>query len=144
MSKAEIYHSSMLDELTESITPSESYKTRKRMLLATRIDDAIQAKGWKKKEFALALGKKPSEITKWLSGTHNFTIDTLFDIEELLGIELVSVIDSPKEQVIRFHLEVSTKSGAAVQWTRETDMGRGSQIRIKRSTKIESGNVEWG
>jgi len=59
------------------------------MLVALRIDKGIKAKGWKKKDLALALNKQRSEITKWLSGTHNFNTDTLFDIERVLNIELV-------------------------------------------------------
>jgi transcriptional regulator with XRE-family HTH domain len=54
------------------------------MLLAARIDDARKAKGWSQHEFAEQMGKNPSEISKWLSGTHNFTSDTLWDIEEKL------------------------------------------------------------
>ena len=31
-----------------------------------------------------------NEISKWLSGTHNFSSDALFDIEEILGIEVIT------------------------------------------------------
>ncbi len=61
------------------------------MLLAAKIDNAIKAKYWKKKEFAESLNKKPSEIAKWLSGTHNFTIETLFDIERVLDINIIFI-----------------------------------------------------
>mgnify|MGYP000851338848 CR=1 FL=1 len=61
------------------------------MLLAGRIEDAIKEKGWRKVDFAGAMGKRPSEVTKWLSGTHNFNIETLFDIENVLGIKLFVV-----------------------------------------------------
>ena len=74
MSKAETYNSSILDEIFDSITPEDEDKIRKRMLLATRIDMGIKAKGWKKKD--LALNKQRSEITKWLSGIHIFNTDT--------------------------------------------------------------------
>lgn len=86
--KAETYSSSLIDELLKGISPEEQERTDKRMLLAARIDDGIKAKGWKKKDFAMAMSKTPSEITKWLSGTHNFTADTLFDIERVLEINL--------------------------------------------------------
>ena len=35
------------------------------------------------------MGKhSPSLVTKWLSGTHNFTVDTLIELEHVLEIDL--------------------------------------------------------
>jgi len=52
------------------------------MLIAAKIDDAIKAKNWKKKDLLEAMGRKnPSLVTKWLSGTHNFTVDTLVELK---------------------------------------------------------------
>jgi ribosome-binding protein aMBF1 (putative translation factor) len=87
----------------------QTAKVKKRMMLAAKIDDGIKAKGWKKKDLAEALNKQPSEITKWLSGTHNFTSDTLWDIEDVLDIELISLADKKQEQVTYYYLTVSQK-----------------------------------
>lgn len=87
--KPETYHSSIMDDILNDITPEEFEKTEKIMSLALKIDKAIKAKGMRKIEFAKKLGKLPSEITKWLSGTHNFTISTLIDIEQVLDVQLV-------------------------------------------------------
>ncbi len=54
-----------------------------KMRVAARIDDIRQELNLSKSEFAELLGKHPSEITKWLSGTHNFTQDTYTLIEVL-------------------------------------------------------------
>jgi len=89
------YNSKVLDDLLSEITSEELSRTEKRMLLAARIDDAIKIKNWKKRDFAKAIGKKPSEISKWLSGTHNFTADTLFDIERILDIHLFKLECKP-------------------------------------------------
>lgn len=86
--KQEVYNSSLLDELLSEITPEEQEKTNKRMMLAAKIAAAIKAKGWKKSEFAERMGKYPSDVSKWLSGTHNFETDTLFEIEKVLGVDL--------------------------------------------------------
>ena len=107
--KARNYTSDILDELLSEITPEEQRRTDKRMLLAARIDDAMKAKGWKKGDLAREMNKQPSVITRWLSGTNNFESDTLFDIERVLGINLITIKDSPKEQVIRYHVIVSEK-----------------------------------
>ncbi|MHC1705755.1 MAG: multiprotein-bridging factor 1 family protein [Tenuifilaceae bacterium] len=99
MNKVESYKSNLIDDLFQGISKEELERTEKRMLLAARIDDAIKAKGWKNKHLAAALGKSPSEISKWLSGTHNFTADTLFDIERELSVTLIS-LDNQKEKTI--------------------------------------------
>jgi len=86
----------LLDELFEEIQDSKALKrTENRMLLAQKIDMGMKAKGWNKTKFAKEIGQKNSVITRWLSGTHNFTSDTLTDISELLNINLIdSKIDN--------------------------------------------------
>jgi ribosome-binding protein aMBF1 (putative translation factor) len=69
----------------------ESQRTRTSILLAAKINSAIAEQGWSKFKFAQALKTKPSIISKWLSGTHNFTTDTLTDIQCLLEIELLNL-----------------------------------------------------
>lgn len=88
--KARGYSSPLLKGLLENRNELETNRTRNRMLLAARIDDLLKAKGWKKKDLAEKLNKKPSVITKWLSGTHNFTMDTLSDLESVFG-EKISI-----------------------------------------------------
>lgn len=95
MNNRKSYNSQVIDDLLREITPEELSRTEKRMLLAVCIDEAIKIKGWKKRDFAKAIGKKPSEISKWLSGTHNFTADTLFDIERILDIHLFKLECKP-------------------------------------------------
>jgi len=107
MSKAKEYISNTLETLLIDINPQEEKKVICRMKLAARIDESRKKKGWNKKEFAKRLNKQPSEITKWLSGTHNFTCDTLVDIQEVLGIELINIEEKQREQVIQFHIEIS-------------------------------------
>lgn len=85
MKKKESNIKSSLEVLLEEITPEQQARTDNRMMLAASIADAMEAKGWNNKQLMEALGKKnPSEITRWLSGTHNFTADTLTDIGRVL------------------------------------------------------------
>lgn len=79
----------LLNDLLSTIRADEQSKTDKKMILAVKIANAIKAKGHNKSEFAEVLGKQPSEISKWLSGTHNFTVETLMDIEQVLSIQLL-------------------------------------------------------
>ena len=90
---------SLLDNLLAQITPEEQTRTDRKMRIAAIIDDAIKSKGWGRKQFAERMNKKPSEISKWLSGTHNFTIDTLIDIEQMLEIKLLNLTERRKKRV---------------------------------------------
>jgi transcriptional regulator with XRE-family HTH domain len=44
-----------------------------------------------KREFARMVGKRPSEISRWLAGTHNFTLATIAKIEITLGTNLINI-----------------------------------------------------
>ncbi|MCH3993791.1 MAG: helix-turn-helix domain-containing protein [Prevotella sp.] len=86
-------------------------KTRKRMLIAMKIDTALHEKGLTQKQFAQKMGKTESEISDWLSGNRNFTSDTLMDIEQALDINLLnttrshSVVVPESGIAYRFHAE---------------------------------------
>ena len=67
--------------------------------IATHIQDVLNAKGWTQKDLAEKMGRQNSEISKWLTGTHNFTLKTLAKIESLIGEE---VVFSKKQAVNRF------------------------------------------
>ena len=43
-------------------------------------------------DLAIQLGKKEAEISKWMRGTHNFTIDTLVAIENALDAPILHVV----------------------------------------------------
>jgi transcriptional regulator with XRE-family HTH domain len=94
------YNSTILQEILEKITPLEMEKTKTKMLLATRIEDFLIANKWTKAQFASKTSRRPSEITKWLSGTHNFTLDTLTEIAHALGIDLTTLFGKPQKDVL--------------------------------------------
>lgn len=111
MAKAENYPSSILDDLLDEISPKEMRKTEKRMKLAAKIADALEAKGWSKGEFAARMGKnQQSVVTKWLSGTHNFNAETLMDIEEVLEIDLLHLKEKSEAPSITFNVKISSSA----------------------------------
>jgi plasmid maintenance system antidote protein VapI len=59
--------------------------------ISNRINDLMIQRRLSKLEFAKALGKRPSEVTKWLSGQHNFTIRTLSLLSTFFGEPLVRI-----------------------------------------------------
>jgi transcriptional regulator with XRE-family HTH domain len=51
----------------------------------------MKERGLSKKQFADALGRKPSEVTKWLSGEHNFTLKTIASLSAFFGKPVIKV-----------------------------------------------------
>lgn len=107
--KARKYNSSKLQELLDEVTPLEMEQTKVKMQLAARIEDFMRAKGWNKSQFAEKVGKNPSEITKWFSGTQNFTTDVLTEIASALGVELTALFGKKQVHVI-YRKEIVVKS----------------------------------
>lgn len=80
----------VLGRMIAEVDPVKLAKTRNRMIVAAKIADAMKAKDLNQKQFAKLMGRTESEISDWLSGDRNFTIDTLFDIGQALGITFLS------------------------------------------------------
>jgi len=64
--------STSLQQLLGEIAPEEKTESRLSFQISNRIDSLMKERGLSKKQFADALGRKPSEVTRWLSGEHNF------------------------------------------------------------------------
>ncbi len=66
--------------------------------IVDRIHDILRLKNLSQKDLADLLEKRESEVSKWMTGTHNFTLKTLVKIEDVLGFPIIKVIS--KEKVI--------------------------------------------
>ena len=85
MKKTRKYKNPLRVRNRENRDPLESLQIKNKMLVSARIDDIRIELGLSKSGFAELVGQKPSVITKWLSGTHNFTQDTYTLIEHKTG-----------------------------------------------------------
>jgi len=65
--------------------------------IANRIYDILLEKGMSQKDFARLMGKTETEVSRWLSGTHNMTMATICKISSVLGEEIITV--KPREKV---------------------------------------------
>jgi hypothetical protein len=107
--KARKYNSSKLQELFSEVTPLEMEQTKTKMQLAARIEDLMRSNGWNKSQFAEKVNKNPSEITKWFSGTQNFTTDVLTEIAFALGVDIATLFGKKQIQVI-YRKEIVVRS----------------------------------
>ena len=87
------YSSPVIKALLSKISAVEKKKNLTKMTIAARLDDLIKARGWSKSLFAEKVNKNPSEITIWLSGTQNFTIDTLAEIAFVLNMPIAELFE---------------------------------------------------
>ena len=85
-----IYDDLLQEELSK-ITPLQRATYRLSDSIAERMDQIMKNKGISKKQLSELTQRRPSEVTKWLSGNHNFTCKTIALISMALGEELVSV-----------------------------------------------------
>ncbi len=81
--------SKVLEGMLASMDEVSLRQTENRMTIAASIADRITACGMTQAEFAQRMGRATSEISDWLSGTRNFTVNTLSEIECALGIRLL-------------------------------------------------------
>lgn len=72
---------SALDWATDAITDG----------IAGRIDAVMKEKGISKKKLASLTNRRPSDVTRWLGGGHNFTCRTIALIEQALGVRIIEI-----------------------------------------------------
>lgn len=80
-----------LEEMLGPIPESLQKETNLSFQISDRIYQLMQERGLSKKQFANALGKRPCEVTKWLSGQHNFTIATIGVLSSFFGQPIITV-----------------------------------------------------
>lgn len=59
--------------------------------IADKIDTALREQHMSQKQFAKKIGKTEAEVSRWLGGTHNFTLRTIAKISDALGVSLLTV-----------------------------------------------------
>lgn len=59
--------------------------------LADKIDSILRKKHLNQKQLAQKMGKTEAEVSRYLGGTHNFTLRTIAKISAALGERLVDI-----------------------------------------------------
>ena len=81
----------IMDEIRSTITPEMKLQMEMSVAIANRIYEILESKGMTQKDLAQKLGKTETEVSRWLSGTHNLTLSTICKISAALGEEIVIV-----------------------------------------------------
>ena len=81
--------SMITDWLDQQGDPNVEKFIEKNLAIIDKVLLALNEKGWSRGQLAEAMGKSPSEVSKWLSGMHNLTLKSIIKMEVALGIELI-------------------------------------------------------
>lgn len=79
------------NQIVASIPEDVHRQVDMQMAISTRLFDLMKARGLSKAEFARSIGKRPCEVTKWLSGQHNFTVKTLALLSAFFGESIIRI-----------------------------------------------------
>ena len=82
----------LMDKIRQTMTPEMKNQMELSVSIANRIYEILEEKGMSQKDLALALGKTETEVSRWLSGTHNLTIATIAKISVALGQDIIQVV----------------------------------------------------
>jgi len=80
-----------LEERRKKISNDVDIFIKQSFDIVDRIHEILVKQGKERKDLARLLGKSESEISKWMTGTHNFTINTLAKIQDVLGEPVIQV-----------------------------------------------------
>lgn len=80
-----------LQEIFNEIPKEKREETRLSFAISNRLDALMKEKGLNRKQLADAIGKRPNEITRWLSGERNFTISILAMLSTFFGRSIITV-----------------------------------------------------
>lgn len=86
------------DWLEKNSNPEIDKLVEVNLAIANKINELLKERGLKPADLARMLDKKPSEISKWLTGTHTFTTKTIAKIGTVLGKDIIH-IEPQKEYV---------------------------------------------
>ena len=71
----------LFEQCVANVAPEVMEEVNLNIDIANRIYDLLKAKNLTQHEFASRMGKRDSEISRWLTGTHGFTTEVRRDPE---------------------------------------------------------------
>jgi transcriptional regulator with XRE-family HTH domain len=87
----------IMDDIRSTISPEMKLQMELSVAIANHIYDILEEKGMSQKDFARLMGKTETEVSRWLSGTHNLTMATICKISAALNADVVKVADRELE-----------------------------------------------
>lgn len=77
----------------EETNPNADQYIDRSMEIVERIESILKNSSMTQKDLAIKLKKKESEVSKWLSGVHNFTLRSIAKLEVALGESIIMPVN---------------------------------------------------
>jgi len=84
----------LMDEIRKSTSADTNKQVDLCVAIANRVFELLQERNMKQRDFAKALGKTETEVSRWLSGTHNLTLATIAKMATVLGDDIITTTQS--------------------------------------------------
>ncbi|WP_424001205.1 helix-turn-helix domain-containing protein [Maribacter sp. IgM3_T14_3] len=101
--------------LNENNDPVIERLVKRNLAIANKVRNILDEKGLSDKDLAKMLNKTPSEVSKWLSGTHNFTGKSIIKMELALDKRLLHV--EPVKEYVHLGIIPGTMKQAINEYT---------------------------
>ena len=80
----------IMDSVRQATPPEVNKQVDLCVEICNRIYEIMEERGMKQRDLAKALGKTETEVSRWLSGTHNMTIATIAKIATILDDNIIT------------------------------------------------------
>ena len=106
---------SMMEKCRLLITPEIKRNVDLSIYVADRIFDILEKKNMSQRALADKLGKSEAEISKWMQGTHNFTLNTIAKIEVVLDEHIFDTTSNIKKEKEYIFIQVPLEGGVSIK-----------------------------
>jgi len=88
----------VVDRLRARILPENRIFVKKNLAISEQVNNILEQRGWSQKVLAEKMGKETSEISKWLSGLHNLTLQSISKMESVFNEDiLITPLEASKK-----------------------------------------------
>lgn len=79
----------VVNRLRARILPENRLFVKKNLAVSEQVNYILEQRGWSQKILAGKMGKETSEVSKWLSGLHNLTLQSISKMESVFNEEIL-------------------------------------------------------
>ncbi len=102
----------IMDSIRQSTPADVSKRVELCCAIADRVYELLEERGMTQRDLARAMNKTETEVSRWLSGTHNLTIATIAKMASVLGDDIV-MPTSPRGR--RYRMVGATEDAMVVE-----------------------------